>query len=174
MYTVVIPIFAYFAWGNLTTAPITASFENSAALWIAQNVNNIARTIDEYTRRIVDSLFAEFGDNVEKIKESFADVARTRAERIAETEIVTASNAGIEIGSNAYDEIETLEKVWVAILDTKVRPSHRSANGQVKSKSEPFVVGGEKLMFPGDRSLGATAKNVINCRCTLKYRKKDG
>ena len=31
---------------------------------------------------------------------------------------------------------------------------------------EPFIVGGEKLMFPGNKSLGASGWNLYNCRCS--------
>jgi hypothetical protein len=31
--------------------------------------------------------------------------------------------------------------------------------------NEPFTVGGEQLMYPGDDSLGASPGNVINCQC---------
>jgi hypothetical protein len=38
---------------------------------------------------------------------------------------------------------------------------------------EPFVVDGEQLMFPGDTSMGATARNIVNCRCTCIFRNKE-
>jgi len=31
--------------------------------------------------------------------------------------------------------------------------------------NEPYLVGGSKMMFPSDTSLGARAKEVVNCRC---------
>ena len=34
---------------------------------------------------------------------------------------------------------------------------------------QPFIVGGSKLMFPGDNSLGAAANEIIQCRCTQYY-----
>ena len=45
---------------------------------------------------------------------------------------------------------------------------HKNANGQQVLLEEPFTVGGEKLMHPGDSSMGASAKNIIHCRCTMK------
>ena len=42
------------------------------------------------------------------------------------------------------------------------------ADGQRVGVNEPFIVDGEKLMFPGDASMGASGKNFYNCRCTVK------
>lgn len=66
----------------------------------------------------------------------------------------------------------TATKKWVTEGDERVRVkpfNHRAAEGQVKKINEPFVVGGQLLMFPGDKSLGATIKNTIKCRCWAVY-----
>lgn len=60
----------------------------------------------------------------------------------------------------------TKQKEWVAILDNVTRADHAEADGQIVVFDEPYIVGGQKLMFPGDMSLGATIDNVINCRCS--------
>jgi hypothetical protein len=39
------------------------------------------------------------------------------------------------------------------------------ADGQRVGVDDVFTVGGERLRFPSDSSLGASAKNIINCRC---------
>lgn len=50
------------------------------------------------------------------------------------------------------------------------RDWHRDAHGQVRPINEPFVVSNrkgipERLLFPGDRSLGAGPDNTIQCAC---------
>ena len=57
-------------------------------------------------------------------------------------------------------------KVWTAILDDLVRHPHEIADGQMRTIGEPFEVNGELLNRPRDTSLGASAGNVINCRCS--------
>lgn len=57
-------------------------------------------------------------------------------------------------------------KEWVTIADEKVREAHVAADSQVVRLNQPFRVGGQLLRWPGDTSLGATAGNVINCRCS--------
>ena len=61
-------------------------------------------------------------------------------------------------------------KIWNTVGDILVRPIHAAVNLTDVSINEAFTIGGERLMFPGDTSLGATAKNVAHCRCGLTYR----
>ena len=58
-----------------------------------------------------------------------------------------------------------LEKTWVTMGDKKVRPTHNAANFQTVLITEPFIVGGTLLMYPGDTSLGAPIREIANCRC---------
>lgn len=60
---------------------------------------------------------------------------------------------------------ENVTKTWSAILDNHTREAHIEADDQTVDEEEPFIVDGEKLMFPGDTSMGASLENVINCRC---------
>jgi len=57
-------------------------------------------------------------------------------------------------------------KRWVTARDEAVRDAHASdGEGQVVAINEPFIVGGEELMFPGDPQ--ASAENTVNCRCLV-------
>lgn len=86
---------------------------------------------------------------------------QVRAERIARTETTGAYNAG---AMQAYAEEQAAVKTWLCAPDDRTRDAHLEANGQVVAVSEPFDVGGELLMYPGDPS--GSPGNVINCRCT--------
>jgi hypothetical protein len=57
------------------------------------------------------------------------------------------------------------QKMWTAILDERTRDAHAEADGQIVDEDEPYNVGGEELMEPGDDSLGASDENICNCRC---------
>jgi len=57
-------------------------------------------------------------------------------------------------------------KMWLTVGDSLVRPIHSAAGGQRVPINQAFFVGGELLMYPGDSSLGATLKNLANCRCS--------
>ena len=64
-------------------------------------------------------------------------------------------------------------KQWHNLGDSRVRDGENFFNhlnaSQVVKTSQPFIVSGEKLNYPGDTSLGASTGNVINCRCSASY-----
>lgn len=90
-----------------------------------------------------------------------------RSKVISATEVVAASNFGSQEAAKASGL--TLNKVWLATEDGHTRPDHRAADGQKVGMDEPFTVGGDQLMFPGDNSLGAAADQIVRCRCTQYY-----
>lgn len=95
------------------------------------------------------------------------DMNKTSAIRAARTAVTEAENAGRQA---AADELEKkgviMGKRWIATHDSRTRDEHLEADGQIVENNKPFVVGGEELMFPGDKSLGASGWNLYNCRCT--------
>ncbi len=63
---------------------------------------------------------------------------------------------------------QNIAKSWVAILDGKTREWHREADGQTVNLAESFIVKNEELLYPSDSSRGASAENIINCRCSAE------
>lgn len=60
-----------------------------------------------------------------------------------------------------------LRKQWDTRMDQNERPAHHDAdNLTVDSLGQPFIVGGEALLFPGDPR--GRPDNVINCRCSVR------
>jgi hypothetical protein len=90
--------------------------------------------------------------------------SKERAELIAVNEILSAGRAGQYYSEQQSGVVEA--KVWHGIRDKRQRPAHGAAEGQTKLMDEPFEVGGQQLMYPGDRSLGATVGNTVRCRCS--------
>ena len=60
-------------------------------------------------------------------------------------------------------------KRWKTFGDEKVRKTHNEVNGETIPIQQPFIVGGYRMMFPGDTSFGAPAQEVVNCRCVVQY-----
>jgi len=99
---------------------------------------------------------------------------------IATTEVQTAAEGAKSIEALVYsEELQDLvdtgaakverRKEWNTQGDEKVREAHVLADLQEVDADEPFIVDGESLMFPSDTSLGASAGNTINCRCSAMY-----
>lgn len=134
-------------------------------------VKIVGTTASEVRELIYDTL-ADGPYSIDKVQEAlqknytFSD---TRARSIARTEILTAQTTG-QFASDMvfYNDEMLIGKYWQDSDDSKVRHSHEEADGQVREFMEPFDIGGEKMMFPRDNALGATAKNVIQCRCTYR------
>jgi len=61
---------------------------------------------------------------------------------------------------------DSLIRIWESRKDERVRETHIIADGQrVPGTATPFMVGNSLLMYPGDTSLGAEMKEIIDCRC---------
>ena len=103
------------------------------------------------------------------VKAELKKKAEGRAEIIAITEVQQVAEATKQIEAVAVENTILLPvpllKEWRAVLDERTRNTHFVADGQVRLLTVPFDVGGQKLMFPGDTSLGASVGNIINCRC---------
>lgn len=88
-----------------------------------------------------------------------------RARTTARTEVMNATNAGVLEG---YRQSKVVKyKKWKCEGSSRSRDTHIAADGIVVPIDEPFVVGGYQLMHPGDRSMGAPGREIINCRCCM-------
>jgi uncharacterized protein with gpF-like domain len=57
------------------------------------------------------------------------------------------------------------QQQWLATEDSRTRPDHADADGQVVQIGDVFLVGGEALRYPG--GVNASAAQTANCRCTI-------
>jgi hypothetical protein len=116
------------------------------------------------------------GDSVAELRDRLTSTIRGmsdgRAEVIARTEVIGASNAGSLAQVEALGEFGPKSKRWLATLDNKTRPTHAAADGQVVPVKAKFDVGGFALARPHDPS--GPASETVNCRCTLTWVEKAG
>lgn len=96
-----------------------------------------------------------------RITEQGGIMARARSRVIARTESHASANAATQEAARATGL--PMLKEWVSSSGSRTRDDHADADGQTRQLNEPFVVGGEELMFPGDPR--GSAEQVINCRC---------
>ena len=112
----------------------------------------------------------ELGETPRQIKNRILEVCegvyenmdKARATLIARNESMQSVNTGTFITAQA-EGVKTKE--FLATPDSRTRDAHAEADGQVVGINEPFIVGGEELMYPGDPS--GSAENTISCRCTM-------
>lgn len=90
-----------------------------------------------------------------------------RADTIGRTETMAAYSGGDISGARALGVYGPVEKVWMARVDARTRPSHKRADNQYVPLDEPFSVGGRDLDRPLDP--GAPPEEVVNCRCVLGF-----
>lgn len=145
--------------------------------WIADRQNKLAKTPTEVfglVKTIVDNATSN-GASIPDVADQIHDLLdathgeqwKNRAQTVARTEVVGAYNGGLH---DAFGMIVDAQpdrsyfKRWLATDDTRTRPDHREADGQLAAWSQPFVVGGFPMMHPHDPA--APAREVINCRCT--------
>lgn len=109
------------------------------------------------------------GESIESISKRIKGVLENNmaeSVRIARTEVTQVeASARQAVGETAKSSGLDVWKRWVSTDDERTRPAHREANGQEVRIDEPFIVDGEKLMYPGDSE--GSAGNIINCRCTM-------
>lgn len=100
-------------------------------------------------------------------------MSRTSAIRAARTAVTGAQNGGRQASYEAAEKMGIkVRKRWIATKDGRTRHEHGMADGQTVNIDEPFIVGGEKMMFPADPS--ASGWNIYNCRCTMATVEKAG
>lgn len=88
--------------------------------------------------------------------------------------IIAVNEANTIFNYSDYDNAMNngfTKKQWITEKDDKVRITHVEVDDSIVDINEPFVVGDSLLMFPKDTSLGASAEEVVNCRCSIKYLK---
>lgn len=147
-----------------------------------QNIRRINdRTLRRVQRQIMQGLERGEGisDIVRRVDRLYLDsIIPNRSEVIARTETLTAARAGAHHATLKAGYADRVVKSWMSTGDDRTRDTHMEAdaNNTDIPYTEPFLVRHpttgtiERLMFPGDTSLGASAANVVQCRCDARKR----
>lgn len=114
--------------------------------------------------------------NRRKLLSRVSGIAITETQTAAESTklIIAQANSGrvpYTVQQDPFAQISREEpikegtKQWVTVGDANVRSTHITADRQVVGIDDAFIVGGFKMRFPGDTSLGAPIREWVNCRC---------
>lgn len=149
--------------------PVTAGKLRKLNSRFSKNVGRVTKRLKKNLGRTLAEGYEAgegYGLLTDRVSKVFAPSIRSTrpwAARIAATEVGRAANFGLLEGYRQSEIVE--KKEWLAAFNA--RPAHANASGQVRPLGKTFDVGGEKLMYPGDQTHGASGFNVINCRCVV-------
>lgn len=143
-----------------------------AANYIQDATNKIVNAGEDVWRSVkvdVGKSIAQGTSNedLKKQIEKTTGYSEFRADTIARTETHRAYQAGNYQANKALGKFGATYKQWLATGDSRTRQTHLDAQalGPIPY-DQPFIVGGEELMYPGDEA--GSAGEVINCRCTMQ------
>jgi len=173
LYRSVAYAFKDYALGRFFSKDFDDDFEEQLAAFVALNTGVWVADIDETTRKrlakVIDNSYAN-GLSVEAtgvaLRNTVIGMGIYRANLISRTEVHRVAGFANEAVAENMN-IDGTVKEWVAIQDARTRLSHSIAAGQRVPLESDFVVGGERLKYPGDPK--GSAGNTINCRCASIY-----
>ncbi len=99
--------------------------------------------------------------------------SRNQALRLVRTETTNAANYGTLQSATSIFPAQQMMKEWVSGNDGRTRSippndfDHAVMNGVQVKYEDTFSVQGQQMRFPADSSLGASAGNIVNCRCSV-------
>ena len=132
---------------------------------------------DRTVRRAIDSKSRLSAEQIDKMVGRYRErYLRYRSETIARTESLRAATVGQKsaidqmLSSNALEGSKVL-RFWVSTRDKRTRDAHRRISG-LNPEGVPldgyYQTPLGPLKFPRDPN--GTAANVVDCRCTERYR----
>lgn len=151
----------------IDTAMLIASQSVSAHMIRALGADASSKIYNEFAMGMMGQktpfeVMKAVGNNLTD-KSIFSSIA-ARAETITRQECGRILEAANQMRmSEASKVVQALKKQWRHGTSKMPRLTHLAAEGQIRNVDEPFLVGGEKLMYPRDPA--GSAKNIINCSC---------
>lgn len=157
-----------------TDEEIEDVWKQIVSTWLDRNAGEKIKQITATTKKRVREQLAlgvSEGESVEQLADRIdgylEEIVPYRAELVARTEVISASNLGSQAAAKATGL--PINREWIATRDDRTRESHEAVDGQVQPMDVPYQIEGDRLLFPGDGSLGASPENTIQCRCTEGY-----
>ena len=119
----------------------------------------------DITKQIIDATFERFSAKDKSITDDYY-LSNDRAMFISECEANSILNYRQYLKAVRAGKTK---KKWIDVGDKRERKTHLEVGGTILPIDEPFSVGDSLLQFPKDTSLGASADEIVNCRCSIQY-----
>jgi len=135
------------------------------------------RAVVDAAKPLFDSIVTDDGGNADQAVADWARLSLDLTKTLTKTkkiedytaELIATWVAGeilsVATIAAAKQDGEPFELEWVSMHDTKVRHTHRVADGQRIKPGDKFHIGDSEMRYPLDTS--APIKEWINCRCTV-------
>ena len=166
----VIPVVAEKTFANAGISYAFDRFNENTAKFLDSKKIKFADVVSMNTHNQVMQIIADgyrdglMYEAIAKNIQEATSFSYARSEGIARTEIMSAMNYTDHITNQENTNVIGVE--WVSTIDMRTRQTHVDANKQRVLKGTPFKVGGSKMLFPTDSSLGADVGEIVKCRCT--------
>lgn len=155
---------------------MSAGLQRSVREWLKARTEGVWSTVAKTVHTRLEAALKRGLKNGLTLPEMTAEIEATlkgvktyQAHRIARTETTGGMNFG---GQAERTDLGIGHKEWVSTIDGRTRGirlkdryDHITPNGQIVENDKPFLISGQKLTYPADGSLGASAGNICNCRC---------
>jgi histidinol phosphatase-like PHP family hydrolase/2'-5' RNA ligase/predicted ABC-type ATPase len=138
---------------------------------VASKVQNVTDTTRVGVMRTIGTAYDQglsIPDTANLLQAALEGASRSRGELIARTEMTALVNGGDVAAARIVGDATGTEylKRWLTAPGAE-HPRHEDydgLDGQTVGLDEPFDVGGESLMYPGDPA--GSPEEICNCRCT--------
>tara|TARA_R110000796_G_scaffold62237_5_gene143622 strand:- start:2686 stop:3513 length:828 start_codon:yes stop_codon:yes gene_type:complete len=130
--------------------------------------NTAKQTLIALTQRLMSDpefMMMSYVEQARILNSRFGQYSLMQALRLIRTEGTNIANYATMQSAQSIFPASQLKKEWIASFDDRTRDTHAEADGQIVMQADPFLVGGEQLLYPGDPAGSST--NVINCRCSV-------
>lgn len=146
-------------------------FEAAFKAWLNAHVGEAITSLDATMIAAVRDVVLTGTENADAVSDIATairerlggDIGRRAAEKIARTEVHTASSVAQQ--QAAEDSQVDLVKTWCSAQDERTRETHADADGQTRDLDEAFSIGTASMMHPGE----GPPEETINCRCCVLY-----
>ena len=156
---------------------LDSDFDLELERYIDDNVATLVVGISDNTRNKIQNVINDSFGNGQSVNQTgnalrnaIIGMGIARANLIARTEVHRTASFANEIVAESMG-IAGTRKEWVSVNDGRTRISHALASGQQVGLEEPFIVGGDRLNYPGDPA--GSPGETINCRCVSIYTTPD-
>lgn len=143
---------------------------------LAGQATDAARAIVETTREALSDQLSTVidagavNDVINQLQQQYDTwINGGRSSMIADTAVVGQWSLGeMDAAFQAANVTgASASRTWVTMGDDRVRTSHADADGDEAGLGEPFTIGDEDLMYPGDPS--GSLEEIAGCRCYLEW-----